>query len=206
MLSLFTCTSRAWRTPEVVLGAVGQALAGRVADGPVVKLDDASLVGIKKVGAAPAHRLVDLKDLLRENTEAYEPDAHAVHRLMSGLSGEMVLVLDGGAFPYDPVSKMLEELRTAMFTMPDWPSALVLVVREQSIDIATTELHSAFYLVPTRRSIAEASLYAYRLHRAAAYARLFMWSQTATGRAFSFSNRIQRLKKALFKRDEADFV
>jgi hypothetical protein len=126
--------------------------------------------------------------------------------MLGSLSKDEVLVLDGGAFPFPAVSRALKQMRTAMFTLTEWPAAILLIVGDQAIETATTELASCFYVLPTHRSVAEASLYAYRVHRAAAYARLFRLSQAATGRAFQFSLRVERFRRTIFKRDASDSV
>jgi hypothetical protein len=200
MLSLFTCTGRSWRErPEIVLGALRQTLAIRGEEGPIVKLDDASLAAIRDGGGAAPHRLVDLKDLLREVTNDYEPDARAIDQLMGSLSSDSVLVLDAAAFPYPAVSKALAQFRATMFTRADWPAAILLMVGEQSLDVATSELAATFYVLPVRRSMAEASIYAYQLHRIATWARML-------GRAFKMTKSIERFKRKRLKQDEVDFT
>lgn len=198
MLSLFTCTSRSWRErPDIVLSAVGKTIATRGDEGPIVKLDDVSLASIKDSCNAVAHRYVDLNDLLREITDDYEPDAHAIDRLIGSLSSESLLVLDGAAFPYSAVSKTLAQFRTTMFTRADWPTAILLMVGEQALDRATNELAATFYVLPVRRSMAEASLFAYQMHRIAFQARML-------GRAFNLNKSVERFKRKKIKQHEID--
>jgi hypothetical protein len=207
MLSLFTCPSRSWRQRrDVVLGTVHHTVATRGGEGPIVKLDDASLAHVQATLDGSAHQVVDLGELLREVTDAYEPDTRAIDRLIAGFGDRSVLVLDASAFPYQSVTKVLGQFRIAMFNVAVWPAAIVLVVGEQALDAAINDLASTFYVRPTRRSESEASVYAYRVYRAAGYARLFMWSRAATGRAFTFQQRVERFKRKVFKKDESDFI
>ena len=191
MLSLFTCTSRSWRErPRSVLAAVEQTVATRGDEGPIVKLDDVSLASLaahKEGGGVVAHRYVDLKDLLRDITDNYEPDARAIDELIGSLTVDNLLVLDGAAFPSSAVSKILAQFRATMFTRAEWPAAILLMVGEQALDSATSELAETFYALPMRRTVTEASRYAYRLHRGAFFARLI-------GRVFNVGERIERFK------------
>ena len=200
MLSLFTCTSRSWRErPDIVLGAVGKTIAIRGDEGPIVKFDDMSLASIKDSCHAVAHRYVDLKNLLREITDDYEPDARAIDQLIGSLTSESLLVLDGAAFPYSAVSKILAQFRTTMFTRMDWPAGILLMVGEQALDDATSELAATFYVLPLRRSMTEAFLFAYEMHRIASYARML-------GRTFNLSKSVERFRRKRLKQDETYFI
>lgn len=208
-INLFVVSSSAWHQARPQsLGAIQHIDQSQARRGAVVKIDLAAAKGVEAACSEDHFVVVPINDLIRKMSTEYEADAEAIKETVIRLAGaERVSgVIDASAFHNGVTRKVLNELREHAYSMDRWPSSITVVSRDDVVEDSIDDLAATFFLMPSRRSLAEASTYALRVHRAATYARFFMWSQSATGRAFKLRDKIDRLAKTLFKRDEADMV
>lgn len=208
-INVYVVTASAWQQSEAgVRIAIGTLDATAPRAGSVVKLDLAAVHRLPSVEGGAAAATIPLSTLVRHGSSEYEADAEAIKTMLVGLSAGdgRPGVVDASAFDTSVTRKVLACIRVHAYSMDAWPASLTVVCPDDAVEEVVDLLAGSFLVVPSRRSIAEASTYAMRVHRAATYARVFMWSQSATGRAFKLRDRIDRLTKALFKRDAADMV
>lgn len=204
-INLYAVTSSTWgRSPEGVAQTIAEINANHPVSGRIVRLElspaAAALRGTSTI------KVQKLATLVRKTATQYEPDTEEVMELVREISTENQsgALLDASAFNADVINKVLAEIREQAFTMDRWPTSLAIVCRDDDIESLIDSLANAFFVMPSRRSIGEASTYAMRVHKAATYARFFMWSQAATGRAFRLRDKIERIANALLKRDDTE--
>lgn len=204
-INLYAVTSSTWaRQPEGVTQAITELNAKNPVSGRIVRVD---LPQAASVSCGPnAIKVHKIATLVRKTAAQYEPDTEEVMALVSAISRakESDALIDASAFSADVINKVLAEIREQAFTMDQWPSSLAIVCRDDDIESLIDSLATTFFVMPSRRSIGEASTYAMRVHKAAKYARFFMWSQAATGRAFRLRDKIAKVASALLKRDDTE--
>lgn len=206
-INLYATTSSSWaRAPKAVMQSIIEINAKHPGSGRVVRIDQAtSATPPATSGEIAVHTFASL---VRKTASQYEPDTEAVMALIRGVTHgpNTDAVIDASAFGADVVTKILAEVREQVFTMDQWPTSLTIVCRDEDIERLIDTLAATFFVMPSRRSIGEASTYAMRVHKAAKYARFFMWSQAATGRAFRLRDKVAKLANAILKRDDTERV
>jgi hypothetical protein len=149
---------------------------------------------------------ISVESLVRHNAGDYMPDEAEIAKVFDFATSSDLVCVDAGAFKLEVLRAVLHHMRRVLFAAPEWPGAIVIVVRDELLEDATALLSGSFYAPPTRTSVKEAANYAYRLQRTATMARIFNWSQSATERVFTFMDRMaQRLMRFMGK-DEIDLA
>jgi len=205
-MNVFTITAGAWfESRGKCESAIHQVCEKNPEGGAIVRIDGHGIATVVDENARPSLKVIDARDLLRRASAAYEADVETIQAMFDQAEGQIVLI-NAAAFTGETVEKVLFQLRSIAYSSKAWPAAVGVIGRDELMEWLLEMVAKTFLVLPRRRSVAEASSYAYRLHRAAALGRYFLLSNAATGKAFKLRDRVDKWKKRIFKLDESELV
>lgn len=92
---------------------------------------------------------LDLRNWVTEaSADGGTLDFATVRRAVTAFRGDSLVVVDASGFVFDVVKKMLRQLRLAMFTAPQWPGGLAIVVDQDIAFICIRALEKTFHVRP----------------------------------------------------------
>jgi hypothetical protein len=167
------------------------ALAG--GDTRFLLLTSEALAGIKPLPSAvdthgPKPVYVSLLTWLRASAQHYSADEERIAADLH-VAADAELWVDASSFDNAALQDVLAHMRRILFGAPRWPAVMVFILRDDLLQSAMDLIPGTFYVLPTGKSLREASLYAYDVYRIARAARLFGWSPRST--------KLSRVKKRL---------
>ncbi len=188
------------------IGANASRLSLKFDRGAVGKALPKPPVGSHECAPLELLPVLDMLQLVRTSAGDYMPDESEISKVLKEAKAFQLLTIDASAFKLEVLLAVLHHMRKVLFASEEWPGSIAVVVRDEMLDDAMTLLSKTFYSTPTRTSVKEAAVYAYRIHRVASMARFFNLSPRATERAFAIKDRLAQRWMRLTGRDEVDLT
>jgi hypothetical protein len=116
---------------------------------------------------------IDIARWLRPYADDYQVDLHAMSLQSRTIKSDSIIALDASGYPARVVRELSKNIRQTWFPLPEWPTALIIIVNDADLLDVSEAFMDTFYIRPRGINATESLQISKRIAKKAAFARMF---------------------------------